>query len=146
MRCATGHCTCCGIVLLWPGRDHRQPLLRVRDLADDTMTMTPMVWTCMNFTFLMAHKCRAMAMFSWEQTRAERDVKALCARILSCEGRLFLFSGVHCPFIMTAQALVGRYAGFLPCDPLHWGYRALSKALNWPYMSDSIEGFSDNCG
>ena len=38
VRCATGHCTCCGIVLLWPGRDRRQPLLRGRDLAYDTMT------------------------------------------------------------------------------------------------------------
>ena len=37
-RCVTGHCTCCDIVLLWPGWDHRQPLLRRRDPAEDTMT------------------------------------------------------------------------------------------------------------
>ena len=36
---ATGHYSCCGIVLLWPGRDHRQPFLQERDLA--TVTMTP---------------------------------------------------------------------------------------------------------
>ena len=36
--CATGHCTCCALVLLWPGWDHRQPLLRGRDPAEDTMT------------------------------------------------------------------------------------------------------------
>ena len=38
LRQTLGHCTCWGIVLLWPGRDHGQPFLRERDLAVDTMT------------------------------------------------------------------------------------------------------------
>ena len=57
VHCTTGHCTCCGIVLLWPSRDRRQPLLRGWDLAYDTMTPCHHVWQCTEGHPLPAAPC-----------------------------------------------------------------------------------------